>query len=200
MIVLMFVEVVDLGGEGEAVNIGESIDVNLGEEGEVVNLCGESINVNLGEEGEVVNLGGEVVDVNLGGEDVDDNLGGEGKSNFFSGDSELGDTPLEDGSDIDEDMEGGVLLKLIVREIQVNKVILKQELEHNQVNKVLFVMTTLLCQELLKQDLEWKVHHTLLPEPYMQLHNQVNQAQFVVIQHLCQDLLKKGCKLGLKED
>ncbi|KAG5581346.1 hypothetical protein H5410_051973 [Solanum commersonii] len=87
-------EVVDLGGEGDMINIGESVDVNLGEkgevvnlggesvdvnlgeEGEVVNLGGESVDVNLGEEGEVVNLGGEVVDVNLGGEGVDDNLGG----------------------------------------------------------------------------------------------------------------------------
>lgn len=35
--------------------------------------------------------------------------------------------------------------------------LLKREnlLEHNQVNKVLFVVTPLLCQELLKQHLEW---------------------------------------------
>ncbi|KAH0632741.1 hypothetical protein KY284_035527 [Solanum tuberosum] len=82
-------KVVDLSGEGEAVNLGgESIDVNLGEEGEVVNLGGEDEDVNLGREGEVVNLGGESVDVNLGeegkvvnlgGEDADVNLGGEGE-------------------------------------------------------------------------------------------------------------------------
>ncbi|KAH0657735.1 hypothetical protein KY289_026483 [Solanum tuberosum] len=51
-----------------------------------------------------------------------------------------------------QNMGGGALLNLIVREIQLNKVILNHELEHNQVNKVLFVVTTLLCQEPLKHD------------------------------------------------
>ncbi|KAH0635761.1 hypothetical protein KY289_035676 [Solanum tuberosum] len=118
-------KVVDLSGEGEVVNLGgESIDVNLGEEGEVVNLGGEDEDVNLGgEEGKVVNLGGEDADVNLGGEGehvnlggkgvdddnlhgegVDDNLGGEGEFDFLSSDSDLGDMPSENGSDIDEEL------------------------------------------------------------------------------------------------
>ncbi|KAK6779726.1 hypothetical protein RDI58_021910 [Solanum bulbocastanum] len=96
-------------------------------------------------------------------------------------------------------LRGGALLNLIVREIQVNKIILNR-LEHNQVNKVLFVVIPLLCQELLKQDLQCEVHHTLILEPHMQLHNQVNQALFVLTQHMCRDLLKKRFQLGLEED
>ncbi|KAH0685054.1 hypothetical protein KY290_020923 [Solanum tuberosum] len=85
-----------LRGEVEVVNlVGESVDVNLGEEGEVVDLDGD---------GEVGNLGGEGVDVNLGEEGVDDNLGGEGESDFLSSDSDLGDIPSEDGSNIDEEL------------------------------------------------------------------------------------------------
>ncbi|KAH0692043.1 hypothetical protein KY285_019140 [Solanum tuberosum] len=57
-------------------------------------------------------------------------------------------------------MVGEALLNLIVREIQINIVILKQELEHNQVNKVLFVVTPLLCQELLKQEMGGPSHFT----------------------------------------
>ncbi|KAH0638831.1 hypothetical protein KY285_035417 [Solanum tuberosum] len=88
---------IDLSGEGEAVNFGgESVDVNLGEEGEVVNLGGE---------GEHVNLGGKGVDDdNLRGECVDDNLGGEGEFDFLSSDSDLGDIPSENGSDIVEEL------------------------------------------------------------------------------------------------
>ncbi|TMW91596.1 hypothetical protein EJD97_014130, partial [Solanum chilense] len=93
---------------------------------------------------------------------------------------------------------GGALLNLQVKEIQANKVILKQELEH----KVLFILIPLLCQELLqwKVHIQWEVHHILLPESHKQLHNQVNQLLFVLTQHLCQDLLKIEFKLGLKED
>ncbi|KAH0737431.1 hypothetical protein KY290_036136 [Solanum tuberosum] len=124
-------KVVDLSGEGEVVNLGgESIDVNLGEEGEVVNLGGEDEDVNLGGEDADVNLGGEGEHVNLGGkgvdddnlrgEGVDDNLGGEGEFDFLSSDSDLGDMPSENGSDIDEDDDSDEQLDVdVVRGVDI---------------------------------------------------------------------------------
>ncbi|KAG5626864.1 hypothetical protein H5410_012082 [Solanum commersonii] len=92
-------------------------------------------------------------------------------------------------------MGGGALLNLQVKEIQANKVVLKQELEHNQVNKVTFVFDTTCCaKNYSKQSTMGGPSHSTFRTTYAT--TQSSQPSSICADtELCQDLLKIGFKL-----
>ncbi|KAH0661317.1 hypothetical protein KY284_026248 [Solanum tuberosum] len=176
-------EPVNLGGDGEAINLGgEGDNVNLGGEGVDANLCGDGVDDNLGGEGK---LGGDK-DYLASSDCWSDDSDEQPDVDIVRG----VDIPARDRSKkvrYDEDCEVSIFELGIVFEgasegltvmsaMQKRLVPVLLELlpnaerrmdarhiwKHNQVNKVLLVVTTLLCQVPLKQESQETIQFCLI--------------------------------------